>query len=150
MKKIPRIFLIEDSLADQEIFKRAIYDEDLSWDIKIFDSGTEALQELNNLCDYKNKICELPDLILLDINMPIINGWYVLKELRKNLQLRHIPIIILTTSSRDTDILNAYRLGANAYLTKANDVKGFINLITTIDSFWFKLAKLPNSESQLN
>jgi CheY-like chemotaxis protein len=87
-----------------------------------------------------------PDLILLDLNLPKKDGREVLEDIKNSPTLKSIPVVILTTSSSDADILGSYRLHANCYITKPVDLEGFLNVVKSIDSFWLSVVKLPHEE----
>ena len=139
MEKYARIMLVEDSISDQVMIERALEDDKVLCDLTIVSNGKEAIDALK-LGASKN---QLPDLILLDMNMPIMDGKQTLQEIRASFALKHLPVVMLTTSSRDKDVLESYRLGVNAYLTKPVLDSEFINMIRQLEKFWFDIVLLP-------
>lgn len=108
-------------------------------------NGKEALNILFQKEGYENS--KIPDLVLLDINLPIKSGHEVLQELKSDPVKKHIPIIMLTTSSAQNDIKLAYQHYANCYITKPVEINEFLEAISTIEQFWFNIVSLPSSNS---
>lgn len=142
-KRRARIMLVEDSEADQVIVQRALEDGRIACDLHIASHGEQALQILRGESPYENELDRLPDLIMMDINMPVMDGKEALQEIRQDEKLRHIPVIMLTTSSRDKDVLESYQLGVNAYLTKPVEDATFVEVVRQLENFWFELVVLP-------
>ncbi len=142
-KPRPRILLVEDSPSDQIIIQRSIEDGRIACDLTIAENGKQALQMLQRQEPHQATFSELPDLIMMDINMPIMNGKETLQAIRKDKLIKHIPIIMLTTSSHEKDVMESYQLGVNAYLTKPISDDGFIDIVAHIEHFWLELAVLP-------
>lgn len=136
MKNV-NILLVEDNEGDILLTTEAFEECKSIKKINIIKDGASAIDFL-----IKNLI-NLPDLILLDINLPKKNGHEVLSFIKKNKKLNHIPVIMLTTSSSDVDIHSSYKNHANCYLTKPIDVGEFFNLIKKIEEFWIKLVTFP-------
>lgn len=136
-----RILLVEDYLPDvrltQKAFKRASVPNVLYTAI----DGVEAMEFLRK--EGRSVGVETPDFVLLDLNMPRKDGRAVLQEMRADDTLRHIPVIMLTTSKLDLDILESYRLGANAYVVKPVSFESFQGAVATIENFWMATATLP-------
>lgn len=132
-----KVLLIEDDVGDIELTREALADSKLHVDLQVVRDGAEAITYLHQ----GNTV--LPDLILLDLNLPRKNGHEVLREIRSDEKLKHIPIAVLTTSDADEDILQAYRLGANCYVSKPVGMDEFNHLVQQIESFWFTVVKLP-------
>jgi CheY-like chemotaxis protein len=105
------------------------------------EDGIEALSFLHKTGRYTD--VPRPDLILLDLNIPIKNGFEVLDEIKKDFELKRIPVVILTTSESEEDIKRTYNLYANCYITKPLDLDSFVNVARAIESFWFNLVRLP-------
>ncbi|MGQ8366852.1 response regulator [Glaciecola sp. 1036] len=135
------VLLVEDSVSDQVMVERALEDSRICCNLTIANNGVEALEMLTHQSDEKT----LPNLVLMDINMPAMDGKQTLKAIRQSPNLRHIPVIMLTTSDAERDVLESYQLGVNAYLTKPILAHDFINKIREIESFWFELVVLPSS-----
>ena len=140
MKNI-KILLIEDNEGDIILTKEALEDAEINHELTTARNGKEGTDTLKKLVrENKNK---LPDLILLDINLPFKNGIEVLTEIRSDESLTHLPVVMLTTSSSDEDILKSYQHHANSYITKPVDMDSFIEAFKNLKEFWFNLAKLP-------
>ncbi|MBI4666651.1 MAG: response regulator [Nitrospinae bacterium] len=138
------ILLAEDNLADQELTRRVLDDSKIVNELFIVEDGVEALNYLRNEGKYTDKARHpLPDLILLDINMPRMDGKQTLMEIKKDPILRAIPVIMLTTSNHERDVIDSYKLGVNAYITKPVDFDQFINSIQRLKEFWLVVVTLP-------
>ncbi|MGD9200173.1 MAG: response regulator [Chitinispirillia bacterium] len=135
------ILLVEDNPGDVRLTKEAFRECKVKINISVATDGSEAINFLRNKGQYKNTI--KPDLILLDLNLPKVNGIEVLKEIKSDPNLRMIPVIILTTSKADDDIMNTYINNANCYINKPVDLDGFFRIIESIESFWFSTAVFP-------
>ncbi len=135
------ILLVEDNPGDQRLTKEALKDGKIRNNLYIVEDGEEALHYLKREAPYLEAV--KPDLILLDLNLPRMNGEEVLKVIKADEELKRIPVVILTTSSADEDILKAYDLNANCYITKPVDFSQFIKVIKMIQEFWFTIVKLP-------
>lgn len=141
MKPI-HILLVEDNEGDILLTTEALNDGRLINQISVVKDGLQALNFLEKKGEFKNM--ELPDLVLLDVNLPKLNGHEVLKAIKINEDLKHIPVIILTTSSAEKDIFKSYQNHANCYITKPVNINNFFSVITTIENFWFNIVKLPS------
>ena len=139
MKPI-HILLVEDNEGDILLTTEALEEAKISKSLKVIRDGASTLLYLKDVAGKSPS--ELPDLILLDINLPKKNGHEVLREVKSNSLLMHIPIIILTTSSSDSDILKCYQEHANCYLIKPVEVSDFIKLVEKIEDFWLNVVKL--------
>ena len=113
----------------------------LANNLHVVNDGVEAIKFLNRDVQYLD--IPLPDLILLDLNLPKKDGREVLEEIKADKDLKHIPVVILTTSKAEEDIFKAYDLYANCYITKPVDLDQFIAVIKSIEDFWFSIVKLP-------
>jgi len=109
--------------------------------LHVVNDGVEAIKLLNRDVQYLD--IPLPDLILLDLNLPKKDGREVLEEIKSDKDLKHIPVVILTTSKAEDDVFKAYDLHANCYITKPVDLDQFIAVIKSIEDFWFSIVKLP-------
>jgi len=136
--------LVEDNPDDVVVIKRAFRRSGLRHTLENVRDGEEALDRLYGVGEHEN--APLPDIILLDINIPKINGLEVLAKIKGNPNLRRIPVIVLTISEREEDMAKAYDSGAASYMTKPVDTKGFEELITTLEDYW-RVARLPAGES---
>ena len=135
------ILLVEDNPADVLLIQEAFKEARIGNRISVAADGEEALHFLQRKGTFAGAV--RPDLILLDLHLPKRSGREVLAEIKNNPELAEIPVIILTTSSEDEDIHQAYRLHANCYLTKPVDIDSFLGLVRGIDQFWLTLVKLP-------
>jgi len=141
------ILLVEDDLGDQELTRRALAQGKIENELRIVNDGEEALDYLFRRGQYTDpKSSPRPDLILLDLNMPKIDGKQVLAEIRKDKELRRLTVIVLTTSSQEQDILLSYDLGIQSFITKPVDMKQFIEVICTLKEYWFNIVVLPPNE----
>lgn len=137
------ILLVEDNPADQKLTIRALRRGKVETDLHIAENGEEALQYLRRDGKFANEKCPLPDLILLDINMPKVDGKQVLKEIRNDPELNMLPVIMLTTSNQERDIIDSYKLGVNAYINKPVTISDFLEAIRKLEEFWLQLIILP-------
>ncbi|CAM4339043.1 response regulator [Gillisia hiemivivida] len=135
------ILLIEDNEGDILLTKEALLEGDILKELQVVKDGWEALLYLEKKDKYNSAIT--PDLILLDINLPKMNGYEVLKEIKSNSNINHIPVIMLSTSSSSNDINQCYKNQANCYITKPVDANDFSKVISLIETFWLTTAKLP-------
>lgn len=135
------ILLVEDNEGDILLTTEALEDAKIFNSLKVIRDGASTLIYLNEVAEKSPS--ELPDLILLDINLPKKNGHEVLMEVKNNNLLKHIPIIILTTSSSEMDILKSYQEHANCYLIKPIEVSDFLKVIEKIEDFWLSIVRLP-------
>lgn len=135
------ILLIEDNPADVLLTKEALTDTKVPYHMQTVSDGLHAMRLLRKQDRYAN--AQKPDIILLDLNLPVKDGREVLAELKADQNLRHIPVIVLTTSSREQDINTAYALNANCYIVKPIDFDQFCNVIKAVENFWFNVVALP-------
>ncbi len=142
MKPI-HILLVEDNEGDILLTLDAFEEGKINNKISVVRDGNEAIDFLTQSGKYANR--ELPDLILLDINLPKKNGHEVLSFIKSTDGLRQIPVIILTTSSSESDIEKAYKNFVSCYITKPIEVNDFLNAISKIEDFWFSIVSLPNN-----
>ncbi len=138
------ILLVEDNPGDVRLTKEALKDAKVLNQVYVARDGVEAMKFLRRQNSFKD--VPLPDLILLDLNLPKKDGREVLKEIKEDQLLKHIPVVILTTSKAEEDILKTYNLHANAYITKPVDLNRFIDIIHALEEFWFTVVKLPPKE----
>jgi two-component system response regulator len=135
-----RILIVEDSAADIRLTEHAIKKTEIVTELDVVKDGVEAINYLRKEGKYTK--VELPDLILLDLNLPKKNGLKVLKEIKEDDALRRIPVVVLTISANEEDLLKAYNLHANCFINKPLDIKEFNTLIEFLCLFWFKVVKL--------
>lgn len=140
-EKVIDILLVEDSETDAELTLQALRQGKLQNTVHHVKDGVEAMQYLRNEGSFADAL--RPDLILLDLNMPKLDGREVLKQIREDEALRVIPVVVLTTSSHDKDILETYGLTANSYIVKPVDLNSFFEVVKAISNFWVKVVALP-------
>jgi two-component system, chemotaxis family, response regulator Rcp1 len=140
-KKDIRILIIDDSPSDAELAVQAFRQSKMSNEITVVTDGKEALSYLLKMGKYADAV--RPDLILLDLNLPKVDGYSVLKEIKQDESLKSIPVVILTTSEDEKDVQAAYRLQASAFITKPVDFVKFVSVAKDIQQFYFVLATLP-------
>lgn len=138
------ILLVEDNAADVRLTKEALKEGKVSNNLTVARDGEEALEILRKKGPYAG--AARPDLILLDLNLPRKDGREVLATLKADPSLKHIPVVVLTTSSAEVDILKSYQLHANCYITKPVDLEQFVSVIRSIDEFWLTVVKLPSEQ----
>ena len=137
------ILLVEDNPGDARLTREALRDAKVRNNLHVVPDGVEALAFLHR--QGKHAAVPKPDLILLDLNLPKKDGREVLEEIKQNDDFRHIPIVILTTSQAEKDIIESYRLRANAFVTKPVDLEQFLKVVRSIEHFWLEIVKLAPS-----
>jgi len=135
-----KILLVEDNPADIRLTKKAIQKSELVSQLDVVKNGVEAITYLKRF--KKDSHTVYPDLILLDLNLPKKNGFEVLKEIKEDEDLKRIPVVVLTISSNEEDLLKAYNLHANSFINKPLDIKEFYIIVEFICTYWFKVVKL--------
>jgi len=135
------ILLVEDSPGDVRLTQEALKDSKLMNNLSVVRDGVEAMAFLRREGVYVN--APRPDIILLDLNLPRKDGREVLQEIKNDELLKRIPVVILTTSDNEMDILATYSLHANCYITKPVDFSQFMTVVKNIETFWFSIVKLP-------
>ena len=135
------ILLAEDNLGDARLTLEGFKDAKVKNNITVVQDGVEALAFLRNQGKYVDAL--RPDLILLDLNMPKKDGREVLTEIKADEDLRRIPVLVFTVSSAEIDILKAYNLQANAFITKPIDFDEFLSVVKSLEEFWLTIVKLP-------
>lgn len=135
------ILLVEDSPADVRLTVEILKETKLLNQLNTVRDGVEALDYLHRRVQYSDS--SRPDLILLDLNLPKKDGLEVLAEIKRDPSLRRIPVVILTTSKTEEDILQSYNLHANCYVTKPVDLEQFVKVVKSIEGFWLTIVKLP-------
>jgi len=139
-----KLLLVEDDLGDSDLIEEAFEDSTYPIKLTLVRDGIQAIAYLRREDKYAN--APLPDLILLDLNLPRMGGHEVLKTIKSDANFKHIPVIVLTTSDSQEEILTAYKSGANCYLCKPLGLQEFIELVRTIENYWFTVVKLPIAE----
>ena len=142
---IGKALIVDDSKVVQFKLKRMLEARGLGVDTA--SSGHEALDYLNRRGEFADPAnSPKPDLILLDLNLPWVDGRQVLAEMRDDPDLRRIPVVALTTSREDEDILRTYDLGVNSYIPKPVDMGQFVDILRSLENYWFEVVMLPPSE----
>ncbi len=140
------ILLAEDDPGDQELTRRALQNDLDRIDLRIVENGEEALEYLARQAAYAQPdAAPRPDLILLDLNMPRMNGRELLKVLKNDPDLGRIPVVVLTTSEQEVDILRSYDLGCNSYIQKPVDMDQFVSAVRQLGHYWFEVVTLPTA-----
>ena len=142
MNGAAEILLVEDNPGDVRLTREALKEGKVLNHLNVVDDGVEALAFLRREDKYANAV--RPDLILLDLNLPKKDGREVLAEIKADVGLKKIPVVILTTSAAEQDVLKTYDLHANCYITKPVDLEQFIKIVRLIEDFWFTIARLPS------
>jgi chemotaxis family two-component system response regulator Rcp1 len=135
------VLLVEDSPGDVRLTREALKDAKVQINLHVASDGMEAMAFLEHEGTHTH--APRPDLILLDLNLPKKDGREVLQEIKESATLKSIPVVILTTSASETDILQSYQLHANCYISKPVDLEGFLKVVQSIDNFWLNVVKLP-------
>ncbi len=139
------ILLVEDNEGDIFLTTEALEEGKIVNKVSVARNGEEAIDFLMKKGGFEN--VELPDLILLDVNLPRKNGQEVLQFVKANQHLKHIPVIMLTTSSSENDIVQSYMNQANCFITKPVEVDKFLNVVKSIENFWISIVTLPTSKN---
>ena len=134
------ILLVEDNLDDADLLMDVLQQEQPRAKVQVIEDGEAALTYLRRKGPYANAV--RPDLILLDLNLPRKSGHELLKDIKADRELKHIPVIILTTSASDHDVTTSYALGANSYVTKPVDLDHLYAIVGAINTFWLRTATL--------
>ena len=135
------ILLVEDNPAAVRLTREALKEEKINNSLSVAKDGIEALAFLRREGAYEKAV--RPDLILLDLNLPRKDGREVLKEIKEDENLKCIPVVVLTVSEAESDILKTYNLHANCYITKPIDLSQFSRVVKSIQDFWLTIVKLP-------
>lgn len=135
------ILLVEDDIGDVELTREALVDSKITVNLHVVQDGVEAMDYLRQAGDFASAV--LPDLVLLDLNLPRKDGREVLQDIKGDPTLRKIPVIVLTTSDTEEDIVRSYNLGVNCYVQKPVGMEEFIRIVRVMEDFWFTIVKLP-------
>lgn len=136
------ILLVEDNAGDVRLTQEVLKDSKVRNKLTVASNGEEALQCLRKQGKFKDSV--RPDLILLDLNLPVKDGREVLAQIKADDNLKRIPVVILTTSKAEEDILRTYNLHANCYVNKPVDLDQFVKVVQSLEDFWLAIVKLPN------
>jgi chemotaxis family two-component system response regulator Rcp1 len=135
------ILLVEDNPGDVRLTREALKEAKVRNNLAVANDGVEALAYLRR--EPPHEAATRPDLVLLDLNLPRKDGREVLAEIKADPDLRRLPVVVLTTSTAEQDILESYNLYANCYITKPVDLDQFLGIVTSIEDFWLTIVKLP-------
>lgn len=136
------ILLVEDNPADVRLTQEALKEGKVRNNLHVARDGIEAMEFLRRSGKFAGAV--RPDLILLDLNLPRKDGREVLSDIKRDPDLKSIPVVVLTTSSAETDIFKSYTLHANCYITKPVDLDQFVQVVKSIDDFWLTVVRLPS------
>lgn len=135
------ILLVEDNPADVRLMKEGLKDAKMRNNLHVVEDGVDAMAYLRREGNYSDAVS--PDIILLDLNLPKKSGIEVLQEVKADENLKKIPVVILTTSKAEEDIVKSYNLHANCYITKPVDLDQFMKVVKATEDFWLTIVKLP-------
>jgi len=135
------ILLVEDNPGDVRLTEEALKDGKVANNLHVVSDGVEAIRFLRRGAGYEDAV--RPDLVLLDLNLPRKDGREVLEEIKQDEDLKRIPVVVLTTSRSEEDVLRSYGLHANCYLTKPVDFDSFLGVVQSIEGFWLTVVRLP-------
>jgi len=139
--KVIDILVVDDNVGDARLIMEVLNENKIYGSLNMARDGVDAMDFLHRKGTYKT--APIPDLIILDLNLPRKDGREVLAEIKMDEELKHIPVVIMTISQAEEDILKSYNLHANCYITKPIDLNQFIKVVKSIEDFWFSIVKLP-------
>lgn len=145
LTRIVEILLVEDNPAEIDLTRETLELAKIRNNLHVAMDGVEALRFLRRESGYE--AMPRPDLVLLDLNLPRKDGREVLQEIKQDPNLRSIPVVVLTSSSAERDVVKTYSLGANCYITKPVDLQQFSDVVKSIEDFWFVVVKLPPADA---
>ncbi len=145
--KLIRILLVEDNEADVELTREAFERSDLNVELSVAQDGVEAIDILTGRRAMPR--AARPDLILLDLNLPKVDGRQVLSKIKDDSELKRIPVVVLTSSDAEADVTASYQLGANCFITKPGDFREYQDVVRALEGFWFAVATLPKASNDL-
>jgi two-component system, chemotaxis family, response regulator Rcp1 len=141
IRELVQILLVEDNPGDVRLTREALKEAKFRNTLQVVGDGVEALAYLRQQGQYSGAM--RPHLIMLDLNLPRMDGREVLAAIKKDADLRRIPVVVLSSSEAEADIARAYELHANAYVTKPVDIAHFLQVVKSIEEFWVEIVKLP-------
>lgn len=144
-KSVHSILLVEDNPADVKITERAVKESGLAIELIVVRDGQEAVEYLTESKPDEDTQSRIPDLILLDLNLPRLTGREVLERIRATPYLQRVPVVALTTSKRPEDVEQMYAAGVNTYMEKPQEFQRFVLMLQTIHRYWIEMALLPQS-----
>jgi CheY-like chemotaxis protein len=134
------VLLVEDNVADARLFERGLAAHDASVRISVAPDGVQALEMLDAVIE---GTLPSPDLLVLDLNLPFVKGWEVLRYVKRSPLLRFLPVVVLSSSKNQPDVDRAYREGASSYLHKGRDLDGFLRTVDAIHAYWCGIVDVP-------
>ncbi len=140
------VLLVEDNPGDVRLTREALKEGKIAVNLRVANDGLEAMKMLRQEGEYVS--LPLPDIVLLDLNMPRMDGREVLRQIKTDDNLKRLPVVVLTTSAAEKDILQAYGLHANCYITKPVELEEFMEIVKSIEGFWLTVVKLPKNGDQ--
>lgn len=143
MNELGRILLVEDDPKDIDLTLAALGEYKLANEVIVVRDGAEALDYLHTKGNYRSRARENPAVVLLDLKLPKVDGFEVLREIRSDERLKHIPVVVLTSSREDRDMVASYKLGVNAYVVKPVDFHEFVNAVKELGVFWAVINEPP-------
>ena len=143
MKNLGRILMVEDDAKDVELTLTALEEYNLANEVVVTRDGQEALDYLYRRAQYSNRPQENPAVILLDLKLPKVDGLEVLQQIKADERLKMVPVIVLTSSHQEKDVLRSYKLGVNAYVVKPVDFHEFVNAVRELGAFWAVINEPP-------
>ena len=143
MNELGRILLVEDDPKDIDLTLTALGEYKLANEVIVVRDGAEALDYLHTKGNYRSRARENPAVVLLDLKLPKVDGFEVLREIRSDERLKHIPVVVLTSSREDRDMVASYELGVNAYVVKPVDFHEFVNAVKELGVFWAVINEPP-------
>lgn len=146
-KKTIDILLVDDDTADVELTRECLATAKVPVNLQAVDDGIKALHYLRQEAPYAGAV--RPDMILLDLNLPRMNGQEILRALKADPRLRSIPVVVLTTSESDADVFACYDLGASCYIAKPVGFDAFLQVVRSMEDFWFTVVKMPPKDEPL-
>jgi CheY-like chemotaxis protein len=148
MERLGRILMVEDDPRDVELTLTALDDYKLANEVVVCRDGQEALDYLYSRGKFSDRVEENPAVMLLDLKLPKIDGLEVLQQIKADEQLRMIPVVVLTSSHEESDMMRSYKLGVNAYVVKPVDFHEFVNAVKELGVFWAVINKPPPGSVQ--
>lgn len=143
VSKLGRILMVEDDPKDVELTLTALEDYNLANEVVVARDGEQALDYLNCRGEYATRSAENPAVMLLDLKLPKVDGLEVLRQVKSDVKLKLIPIVVLTSSKEEKDMVASYKLGVNAYVVKPVDFHEFVNAIKELGAFWAVINEPP-------
>jgi CheY-like chemotaxis protein len=146
MKPI-QVLLVEDNEADVDLTRETFEHSQLNVELTVAEDGVEAIEYLTGRKSMPRS--SRPDLILLDLNLPKVDGRQVLAKIKDDSELKKIPVVVLTSSDAESDVVASYQLGANCFITKPGDFRKYQDVVQALEGFWFAVATLPKASNEL-